>query len=188
MYYWVIHSLNISHLLDVSSAFLSKTSTSSKQIILVARSWGGVSNPCIIYCQQSAETLGWDFLFTLEFEASQGHGARAMPRVVPTRRTQKGPEPAESPSQLEMLQSCCSHQFVLIKTFTSLSYSYIHIFPPSNTRAGHSLKRQKHTRPSSGFLFPPDYFFPVFFITSAYSPGASVLRNDFLPAEDDGRF
>lgn len=175
MYYWVIHSS-------------CKTSTSSKQIILVARSWGGVSNPCIIYCQQSAETLGWDFLFTLEFEASQGHGARAMPRVVPTRRTQKGPEPAESPSQLKMLQSCCSHQFVLTKTFTSLSCSYVHIFPPSNTRAGHSLKRQKHTRPSPAFLFPPDYFFPVFFITSAYSPGASVLRNDFLPAEDDGRF
>lgn len=64
---------------------------------------------------------------------------------------------------------------------------------PAGTGAGHGLKRLKQTHSSSfggvrhDFLFLLDYFF-LLFITLTYSPGASALRNDFLPVEDEERF
>ena len=69
---------------------------------------------------------------------------------------------------------------------------------PAGTGAGHGLKRLKQTHSSSfggvrhDFLFLLDYFFRLFFffffITLTYSPGASALRNDFLPVEDEEGF
>lgn len=59
--------------------------------------------------------------------------------------------------------------------------------------AGHGLKRLKQTHASAfGWWDMTSCFFQTIFsyvfITLTCSPGASALRNDFLPAEDEGTF
>lgn len=138
----------------------------------------------------------------LGFDVCQEQAAQRCQQWCQPRKTQKGPRinrkshsAKSTPELTQAVLAISLFKFAYLGFYQLppllLMHSY---FPLSNTKdvnqegmvAVHGLKRLKQTRSSS---FRRWYMTRCFFlITLTYSPGASALRNDFLPVEDEGHF